>query len=254
MNKVAEKAKFLSNNDNINDRLFALENSNRELKFDQIDKWSTIVRDLITSQKTTLKSQNLLMSSVSKIAEIQKEQEQKILTISKTTVALADAIGHFKKSQIEPTQLQVSITNEIESRTKRSKNILLLNVTEPTSDTSFRRRNIDNEFAHNLIRQLETGTSTNIQRVHRIGRWEKHQAVGSKIRPLLIELKNSNQRDVVLQHAYKLCDTGNIRITADYTNSQRSIVPIWTATRGPNAVPHLSQPAKNLLRPQTNTV
>lgn len=221
---------------------------------DKIALVSSIIPNIIASQSSTQEAQKILMSSVFKIAELQSTQYKKCHDNIVTTKALADVVDHFNNAQIEPLRLEANVTDELESRTKRSKNILLLNVTEPVADTSYKRRNIDTEMAHKLIHQLNTGTPTNIKRVHRIGQWDKHRAAGSKIRPLLVELKNTSQRDMVLQNAYKLSTCGNIRITADYTNSQRAIVSTWPAIHKEGSIANIIRPAKNLHRPQTNIV
>jgi hypothetical protein len=199
-----------------------------------------LINDLVKNHTMTLK----LVEAVTI-----KQEETKSLT------------DHLEKSlenseitrPVETEVMKKNIMSELENKTKRSRNVLLFNVSEPVEDTSFRRRNADKCKATDLIRSLDISPTPQLQRVHRLGKWSATEDKNRRCRPLLVELESVHQRDQVLLKACTLSNNLNpVKIKGDYTkslNCSTSLAPTSISTKS-----NVIQISKNGVRPRVHPV
>lgn len=111
------------------------------------------------------------------------------------------------------------VLRETDDRIRRSRNILLLNAPEPVETSSASRRKADRDLAEAVIRKVSPDGDIKICHTHRIGLWNSTKST-AKQRPLLVVLKNSTQRDAVLQKSFLIKrEMKPLCIRSDYTRS-----------------------------------
>jgi hypothetical protein len=123
--------------------------------------------------------------------------------------------------QPKPGHILSQVLQESEDRLRRSRNILILNAPEPSAESSISRRNADRNIAESVISKVTSDSSIEISQTYRIGKWNGSKN-DIKNRPLLMVLKSSSQRDMVLQYSQRIRKQLHpIVIRPDYTITQR---------------------------------
>ena len=122
------------------------------------------------------------------------------------------------EAQIKETILKLGMANPCKT-TKRnsSKTILVLNTEEPLIKESKTRRDMDRRRVIDLLRIAGIHPNTGIKRVHRVGVWKQtNPGRLSPARPILVEFKDSEPRDLLLTRA---------AFVNNYTKGRYQIVP-----------------------------
>jgi hypothetical protein len=149
---------------------------------------------------------------------------------------------------VESSKLKNQILDEVESRSRQSRNLLILNAEEPVENTSFRRREADKNMANKIISSLGISPLPHIVRIHRVGKWSIRR---KQCRPLLIELETMHQRDLLLKSSRSLdMNDSSVKIIGDYTAYQRSNRS--KVTSGERVSETSGQISKNGVRPRVN--
>jgi hypothetical protein len=202
-----------------------------------------VVSDLVKNQTATLKIVERLtikqMETSSLINRIQESVlNSKIETRTLSAQSLNEEIGGTKN------------ISELESKMKRSRNILLLNVPEPIENTSFRRRDADRRKANEILEVLKISQPLQLHRVHRVGKWYATQSDSSRCRPLLIELGSIRERDQILMRAHTLSTSlGSVKITGDYAQPRKLVKTLGAVSNMPASSTRKQIP-KNGVRPR----
>ena len=145
----------------------------------------SLVKDLAGSN---LKTTNLFGDLVKKQIEVNKST----LKLQTLVEGIPSVISKSLERYVEPEKLAQEIITEVDDRSRRARNVLILNVKEPIENTSFRRRNANRNTAVDTINSLGISPAPKISRVYRIGKWSDSKV---QCRPLLVEVGSMHQRD-----------------------------------------------------------
>jgi hypothetical protein len=178
--------------------------------------WNSRLVSLVTNLATNNhKAIEILLD----IAQKQSNLKTTVLRMESIVKELPDTVSKALGEYAEPRKLTKEIIDEVENRSGRSRNVLILNVNEPVENTSFKRRTADKNIAMNIINSLPISTVPKVSRIHRIGKWS---ASGTQCRPILVEVESMLQRDEIIRHAHNLtCEKTPIRIIGDYKKPRR---------------------------------
>lgn len=115
----------------------------------------------------------------------------------------------------------IETLSEMEDRKIRSKNVIMFEVPESSSDLSFNGMSEDMKSVADVIKEIQGANELQISRVYRLGR-----KVPDKVRPLKVEFKNSDQAKYVMMNKGKV--PKEIKVKRDLTLSQRrEIAELW---------------------------
>jgi hypothetical protein len=121
----------------------------------------------------------------------------------------------------QPPAHIIETLSEMEDRRIRSKNVIMFEVPESSSDLSFNGMSEDMQSVANVMKEIEGANELQISRVYRLGR-----KVPDKVRPLKVEFKSSDQAKFVMMNKVKI--PKEIRIKRDLTMCQRKeIADLW---------------------------
>lgn len=111
---------------------------------------------------------------------------------------------------------------EKEEKERRSKNIVIYGVVEPSAETPQAREREDVNMCCNIIEIGAQVTDYEIICTKRLGKWD---ASGAKVRPVLVELRDSRVKGNIVKNAKNLKHAGReykkIYIVPDQTKTER---------------------------------
>lgn len=202
--------------------LTASSKSNSET-FSTVSQNISLIRDQLSDIKATtehlITENNNLKSQIGILADTVKESEQKIEVLQSDVQQLRSAQSLASSTSLAISGSQFShddVLAELQERTERSKNVVIVGLPEPEADTSEERQHKDETEVKKVLKTV--ASECPIKRVQRLGKYDAR-----KNRPLKVFFDSNETVKTILRNK-KNADLKGVRIFPDQTLHQQKTI------------------------------
>lgn len=180
---------------------------------DDISTMKYQIDDIKVSTEKLLAEHNNMKKEISQLQQASSVTVSKISSLETEVEKLKITPSSSQTSQILTNE---SIIHEMQERERRSKNIIVVGIPEPTHIENTLRNNEDTSSVQNILQSLLPVNPTALKTV-RLGNF-----FTGKARPIKVILESSQQAKDIMKSRNKL--PANVRIYSDKTPTEKNIL------------------------------